>query len=111
VHDVTETRHDTSRPLLDHTHSLARRIGLAQLPLACTVVRFLQDVWLRLAMRFELTYQGQVRLLGSGFICLFLLKVLTGIIIAGMSAQWRIREEITKRNLKEKSPKASDTSK
>lgn len=98
---MTETRHDTTRPLLDHTHSLARRIGLAQLPLACTVVRFLQDVWLRLVLRFELSPSGQIRLLSSIFLCLFLLKVLSGIILAGVCAQMRIKEETTKKKRKQ----------
>lgn len=39
---MTETRQDSSKPVLDHTHSIVRRIGLAQLPLACIFLRFVQ---------------------------------------------------------------------
>jgi len=96
VKDVTEARSDASRPVLDHTHSLARRMGLAQLPLACIVVRFLQDVWARSSLRFGLGFRSQTRLLARAFGCLVLLKVLTGIVLAGLCAESRITEETAK---------------
>ena len=40
--DVTETRHNEGQPILDHTHSVTRRVGLAQLPFACIFCRFIQ---------------------------------------------------------------------
>ncbi len=95
---MTETRHDTTKPILDHTHSLARRIGLAQLPLACIVTRFMQDVWIRLMAQHQFTFAGQQRLFLSGFGCLLLLKILTGIVLAGVSAEHRIHEETSKAN-------------
>jgi hypothetical protein len=98
LQDVTETRHDTTKPILDHTHSLARRIGLAQLPLACIVTRFMQDVWIRLMAQHQFTFAGQQRLFLSGFGCLLLLKILTGIVLAGVSAEHRIHEETSKAN-------------
>lgn len=98
MQDVTETRHDTTKPILDHTHSLARRIGLAQLPLACIVARFLQDVWTRFLGQHHVSPGGQARILAGGFGCLLLLKVLTGIVLAGWSAEHRINEETKKAN-------------
>ncbi len=97
---MTEARFDRSRPILDQTHSLARRIGLAQLPLACIVTRFMQDVWARLLVRFELTPGGQAMILALTFACLFLLKVLTGIILAGVCAELRIEEETRRADAK-----------
>ena len=101
IQDVTETRHDTTKPILDHTHSLARRIGLAQLPLACIVARFLQDVWTRFLGQHHFSPGGQVRILAGGFGCLLLLKVLTGIVLAGWSAEHRINEETKKAQAKD----------
>jgi Mg-chelatase subunit ChlI len=98
---VTESRHDASRPVLDHTHSLARRIGLAQLPLACIVARFLQDAWFRVVARYEVGALGQVKLLAAAFLNLFLLKVLTGVILAGICAELRIAEESAKATRKQ----------
>jgi hypothetical protein len=81
---------------LDHTHSLARRIGLAQLPLACIATRFLQDVWARVVRRFDVPARVQAELLVKAFVVLFLLKVLTGIVLAGVCAEYRIVEETRK---------------
>lgn len=101
VQDVTEARHDfRSRPVLDRTHSLARRIGLAQLPLACIVMRFLQDVWVRVVRSFEISSHDQALLLAKAFVVLFLLKILTGIILAGVCAEYRIAEETRKAMVK-----------
>ena len=72
--DVTETRHDASKPILDHTHSLARRIGLAQLPLACIVTRFMQDVWIRLMAQHEFSAAGLRNLTLLGFGCLRIMR-------------------------------------
>ena len=102
VHDVTEARHDSSRPLLDHTHSLARRIGLAQLPLAAIAARFLQVVWARAVPFFAISASAQRELLCYGFACLLAAKVLTGILLAGVFAECRIEEETAKAERRQK---------
>jgi len=96
VQDVTEARHDTSQPVLDHTHSLARRIGLAQVPLAAIAARFLQVVWGRAVPFFEISPGAQRELLVYAFACLLAAKVLTGILLAGICAEGRIAEETAK---------------
>ncbi len=101
VKDVTEARHDKSQPILDHTHGLARRIGLAQLPLACIATRFMQDVWARVVSRYAVTAAGQAHILCAAFACLFMLKVLTGIVLAGVCAEIRITEENSKAEKRE----------
>jgi len=110
VQDVTEARHDfRSRPVLDHTHSLARRIGLAQLPLACTAMRFMQDVWARVVRRFGVSGYDQAKFLCLAYAALFLLKVLTGIILAGTCAEYRIVEETRKAKAKAAPPPPTTT--
>jgi hypothetical protein len=96
VQDVTEARSDASQPVLDHTHSLARRIGLAQLPLAAIAARFLQVVWARAVPFFEISAGAQRELLGYLLACLLAAKVLTGVLLAGVCAECRIAEETAK---------------
>eukprot|EP00617_Octactis_speculum_P015926 CAMPEP_0185754512 /NCGR_PEP_ID=MMETSP1174-20130828/13160_1 /TAXON_ID=35687 /ORGANISM="Dictyocha speculum, Strain CCMP1381" /LENGTH=284 /DNA_ID=CAMNT_0028432763 /DNA_START=334 /DNA_END=1189 /DNA_ORIENTATION=- len=94
VRDVTETRHDENgRGILDHTHILTHRLGLAQLPLACVFARFSQDIWTRAFARYPASLPDPWRLAIILYIGLIELKILTGIVLTGMSAKHVMAQE------------------
>lgn len=70
---------------LDHTHAVTRRLGLAVLPLACVSARYLSIAasWLRLSLQLSNTALALV--LAAFALCIFELKMLTSICLAGVA--------------------------
>lgn len=70
---------------LDHTHAVTRRLGLAVLPLACVSARYLSiaTAWLRLSLQLSNTALALV--LAAFALCIFELKMLTSICLAGVA--------------------------
>ncbi|KAJ8608933.1 hypothetical protein CTAYLR_005313 [Chrysophaeum taylorii] len=70
---------------LDHTHAVTRRLGLAVLPLACVAARYLTIAagWLRISL--QLSSIATILVVAAFAVCIFELKMLTSICLAGVS--------------------------
>jgi len=76
---------------LDHTHAVTRRLGLAVLPLTCVAHRYLSIAlaWLKLSL--ELSDFALASLCLLGFLVTLELKVLTSVLLAGVSIERHAR--------------------
>mmetsp|Transcript_122 Transcript_122/g.142 ORF Transcript_122/g.142 Transcript_122/m.142 type:complete len:662 (-) Transcript_122:38-2023(-) len=65
---------------MDHTHNVVRRMGLAQIPLACVMVRFLLEATKYSSSLLEISNTNLVLLVIGLFVILFIIKIFLGIV-------------------------------
>lgn len=66
--------------MLDHTHVLSKKVGLAQLPLAAVAIRFLAIAWA--GIKLDISYLGFGLLMVLLFFILVLIKIISGLLVA-----------------------------
>lgn len=74
--DVTGIGHEGVN--LDHSHAVVKRIGFAQIPMACVMLRMVREASRYYAVNHQLTMQTQVITFFAVWAVLFVIKLLLG---------------------------------
>mmetsp|Transcript_16791 Transcript_16791/g.26191 ORF Transcript_16791/g.26191 Transcript_16791/m.26191 type:complete len:625 (-) Transcript_16791:189-2063(-) len=77
--DITGGGHEGIN--MDHTHAVVRRVGLAQIPLACVMVRYLREAAKYSTSLLDISNRDLILLVLALFVLLFIGKICLGIII------------------------------
>ena len=71
---------------MDHTHNIVRRLGLAQIPLACVLVRYLSEAAKYSTSLLEVSNLDLFILIFLVFTILFIIKICIGIVILNLAS-------------------------
>ena len=82
---------------MDHTHNVVRRIGMAQIPLACVLVRYLNEAAKYSSSLLEISNTEVLALVVALFTILFVLKIFLGIVIINLAA-WNLGDVSENKN-------------
>ena len=76
---------------MDHTHNVVRRVGLAQIPLACVLVRYLSEAAKYSTSLLEISNPDLILLVLLIFMILFIVKIFIGIVVLNL-ATWNLSD-------------------
>ena len=82
--DITGGGHEGIN--MDHTHAVVRRVGLAQIPLACVMVRYLREAAKYSTSLLDISNKDLIVLVLALFVLLFIGKICLGIIILKLAS-------------------------
>ena len=92
-------RSDMPRVINDHTYAITKRIGLAQIPLACLFVRVMGMTLPHVRLAINPRSDGAALLIGAlAFVIALLLKILTGVLLMAIAkAIIRVEQRLMER--------------
>jgi hypothetical protein len=82
--DVTLYRRERNH-MLDHTHAISKKLGLAQLPLAAVAIRLLAIAWA--GSKIGISWAGFAGLVTLLFVILLALKIILGMVVIKWAAR------------------------
>eukprot|EP00968_Pinguiococcus_pyrenoidosus_P011459 scaffold923_cov256-Pinguiococcus_pyrenoidosus.AAC.36 len=87
ANDITTCRRqDMPRVINDHTYAISKRLGFAQLPMTCLLIRFLMMAYPFVRQAVQARSNAVFFLICAlAFLCCVLLKVLTGLLLMATS--------------------------